>query len=355
MHRADRPRAFVILLLVVFFGVLSLALVGISCRAPRPLVIVGPSDAPTGTATAEPSEQPTETPGEEATGEATRKPTRTRKPKPTPRPARPISKIGVEISRGTNVSLGKPKVVKLRNVTREYVGEVRKAVGPDCLIVIRFHDQADTNIDPRQSARDWYGRMRGEMLAFRDAGAPHIAFETGVNEPPNEQMDWIVQYSLELIPLMHNDGLRCVAGNPGAGNWAEDVWPRFKPVIDILRPDDFVGLHEYWVDTGDIDNRWHCGRWTLPQIAAVLGNTKIVITECGRDTVEGRGKPGWKETCSEEDYLWDLETYDILLNQNPNIVGATVFTLDKDWQAFDVYGIWEQVVYRYSLTPTPQP
>ncbi|MGQ9683646.1 MAG: hypothetical protein ACUVX9_14000 [Anaerolineae bacterium] len=322
----------------------------ISRRAVRPTPTSGPSASPAATATIEPSPVPSDTPTE---GSAAAVPTS--KPSPTPRPARPITKLGPEISRGTNVVLGKPKVIKLRNATREYVAELRQQMGPDGLIVVRFHDQADTNIDPRQSARDWHGRMRSEMLAFRDAGAPNIAFETGVNEPTNEQMDWLVPYSLEVITLMHNDGLHCVAGNPAVGNWSEEVWPKFKPVIDILRPGDYVGLHEYWVDTADIANPWHCGRWTLPPIATVLGNTRIVITECGRDQVEGRGKPGWKRTCSEEDYLWDLETYDILLNQHPNVVGATVFTLDKDWPDFDVYNIWPQVVYRYGLTPTPQP
>jgi hypothetical protein len=254
------------------------------------------------------------------------------------------------------VSLGNPPVVKLRNVSREYVGEVRNLVGPDCLIVIRFEfDEPDTGADPRQAARDWFARRRGDMLAMRDAAAPNIAFETAVNECPEGLLDWYVQFSLELIPLMHADGLRCVAGNPGVGQWSEEGWARFKPVIAILRPDDFIGLHEYWVDTPDIGNRWHCGRWTIPAIASVLGNTRIVITECGRDVVEGRGLPGWRRTCNTEDFLWDLEEYDALLRQFPNVVGATVFTLDPNWPDFDATSLWPQVVFRYSLTPTPVP
>ena len=153
----------------------------VSRRAVRPTPTSGPSASPAATLTIEPSPVPSPTPIEGTAAAPTTEPS------PTPRPARPITKLGPEISRGTNVVLGKPKVIKLRNATREYVAELRQQMGPDCLIVVRFHDQADTNIDPRQSARDWYGRVRSEMLAFRDAGAPNIAFETGVNEPTDRK------------------------------------------------------------------------------------------------------------------------------------------------------------------------
>ena len=142
-----------------------------------------------------------------------------------------------------------------------------------------------------------------------------------------------------------------VAGNPSVGQWHEDLWPKFRPVLEILRPDDFLGLHEYWADESDLDNRWLCGRWTIPQIAEVLGDVKIVVTECGRDQVGGRGRPGWQLTTDAGTYLWELETYDALLRRSRNVVGATVFSMDPTWGSFDVYGIWPEVVYRYSIAP----
>ncbi|MDI7275739.1 MAG: hypothetical protein QME94_07160 [Anaerolineae bacterium] len=323
-----------------------------ACRAEVWPATPTTTDAPT------PSATPSSTGTPSSTATLSGSPTLTSTPRPTntPRPARIIRKIGPEIYGGTRAPLGKPPVIKLRNVSREYVAEVRQLAGPDCLIVIRFeHDQPDAASDPRQAARDWHGRRRQEMLAMRDGAAPNIAFETAVNECPEQILDWYVQFSLELIPLMHADGLRCVAGNPGVGEWTEEGWARFRPVIAILRRDDFVGVHEYWVDTPDIGNRWHCARWTIPGIAAVLGNARIVVTECGRDVVEGRGLPGWRRTCNTEDFLWDLEEYDAVLRQFPNVVGATVFTLDPNWADFDATSLWPQVVYRYSLTPTPAP
>jgi hypothetical protein len=315
-------------------------------------------ETPTATATASTTLAPTPsaTSTVTATPSRTAAATATRKPTNTPRPPRPINKIGPEILGGTRLALGRPPVIKLRNVSREYVAEVRQLVGPDCLIVIRFeHDEPNKKGDPRQEARGWFARRRDDMLAMRDAAAPNIAFETAVNEATEEELDWLVQFSLELIPLMHADGLRCVTGNPAVGHWNVENWPKFAPVLAAMRPDDFLGLHEYWSDTGDIANRWHCGRWTIPEIAAVLGDVRIVVTECGRDRVEGRGDSGWRRTTSAEDFVYDLEEYDRLLRESPNVVGATVFTLDPNWPDFDASHLWPQVVFRYSLTPTPAP
>lgn len=293
----------------------------------------------------------TETPTSTATSRPTTTATATATPRPTktPRPARPILKIGPEVYGGTHISLGKPPVIKLRNVSKEYVGEVRQEVGPDCLIVVRFEfDEPKMDIEPRQAAREWFERRRADMLAMKAAGGPNIAFETGANEVPDGQLDWYVAFSLELIPRMHADGIRCVAGNPAVGTWNEKNWPKFKPVIAILKPDDFLGVHEYWADEAQIDNRWYCGRWSIPEIAAVIGKTRIVVTECGRES--GLGHPD-----DPEQFLAELEKYDALLRQFPNVVGATAFTIDRNWGNYNLFGLWPQVVFRYSLTPTPAP
>ncbi len=324
-------------------GAIALALVIAACSSPGATPASTPSPLPT----AGPA------PSTVATPARTPAPTKTPRPTHTPRPARPITKIGPEILGGTNVFLGRPRVVKLRNVSREYVDEVRQKVGPDCLIVIRFEfDEPSRQMEPRQAAREWYARRRADMLAMQAVGGPSIAFETAVNECPGELLDWYVQFSLELIPLLHADGLRCVAGNPAVGNWNEKLWPKFAPVLAIMKPGDYLGLHEYWDDAADIDNRWHCARWTIPEIAAVLGDVKIVVTECGRDGGDGSG---WKRSCDAQTYLADLEKYDALLARFPNVVGATAFSIDRNWPDFDVYDIWPRVVFRYTLTPIPRP
>ncbi|HOR00298.1 MAG TPA: hypothetical protein PLJ35_15915 [Anaerolineae bacterium] len=338
-----RQRRTVLLVVVALLAVAGAALGVLTRRAP--------STAPSATGTLAPVETPAVTPTPTATPR--RRPsgtvTATRVPTKTPRPPRPISKIGPEISGGTHVALGTPPVVKLRNISAEYVGQARQEVGSECLIVVRFEfDEPDQAHEPVQAAREWFDRRRGDMLEMKAAGGPNIAFETGANEVGDSGLDWYVAFSLELIPRMHADGLRCVAGNPAMGTWNEQNWPRFAPVIAILTPDDLLGLHEYWASEAQIDDRWYCGRWSIPEIAAVIGNTKIVITECGRDI-------GWAQMNDAEQFLYELEKYDILLNQYPNVVGATAFTIDANWGDYNVFDIWPQVVYRYSLTPTPQP
>ncbi len=343
MHRINRRLLAVAVILITLGGYVAAFALGMAVgRRPASTPTTAPSITPSTTASATPSVSPT--PSSTGTLSPTPRPTK------TPRPARPILKIGPEISAGTNVPLGRPPVVKLRNVSREYVAQVRWSVGPDCLIVIRFQfDEPSVKEEPRQAARDWYARRRADILAMKAAAAPNIAFETAVNECADQDLDWYVQFSLELIPLMHADGVRCVAGNPAVGNWNEKLWPKFAPVLAILKPDDLLGVHEYWKEPADIDNRWYCGRWSIPDIAAVIGNVKIVVTECGRDGPDS----GWRNSIDAGDYLWELETYDALLRQFPNVVGATTFTIDRNWPNHDVYDIWPQVVFRYSLTPTP--
>jgi murein DD-endopeptidase MepM/ murein hydrolase activator NlpD len=114
-------------------------------------------------------------------------------------------------------------------------------------------------------------------------------------------------------------------------------------------------LHEYWADYADISNRWHCWRWTkVPELAG----KQIVVTEAGRDIVEGKGKAGWQLSCDATTYLADLRAYSRLLDAYPNVLGATVYqvgAISQQWKPFGVSGIWPQVVSEYGGVIMPQP
>jgi hypothetical protein len=120
-----------------------------------------------------------------------------------------------------------------------------------------------------------------------------------------------------------------------------------------MQPGDYVCLHEYWIDTADIDNRWHCGRWTMvPQLAGKA----IAITECGRDIVEGHGQAGWQKTCNADTFIADLRKYSSVMSMTPGVKGGTVFqagSSDTQWAAFNVAGIWGRVVSEYTVAVTP--
>jgi murein DD-endopeptidase MepM/ murein hydrolase activator NlpD len=130
----------------------------------------------------------------------------------------------------------------------------------------------------------------------------------------------------------------------------------YRPLLAEMRggdTPDLVGLHEYWADYADISNRWHCGRWTMvPELAG----KRLVITECGRDQVEGHGQAGWKLTCDAATYMGDLRAYGRLLDQYAYVVGATVYqvgAIDPQWKPFDVTPIWPQVVREYEGVSMP--
>jgi len=255
-----------------------------------------------------------------------------------------MRKIGPHIEGGWAGNIGRPPVVKLVNVSPEYVRQVRGLVGPSTLIVVRWVEAEQPLDNPQERAGQWIARRTDAMIAMTDNrrdGA--IAFE-GYNEIPDEQAAAYCQFEHERVISMHVLGLRSVVGNWSVGTPDMPVWATYQPLLDVLRDGDLVGLHEYWVDTEDIRNPWHCARW---QLVRALQGVPLVVTECGRDVVEGRGHAGWIGYVTAEPYLEELRAYDALLCQYPNVVGATVFTLGQfasQWRWFDVGAIWPRVV-----------
>ncbi len=266
-----------------------------------------------------------------------------------------MNKIGLHIIGGTTLDLGRPAVVKLVDPSPEYVREVRARVGPACLIIVRWQDGHELE----NTAQTWINRHYPQMRQMRGYGSEedsNLAFE-GPNETGDGSAPRYAGWEIQRLGLMHAMSLRSVIGNWSVGTPDLPTWDYYKPVIDAMYPGDLVGLHEYWIDGDDIANRWHCGRWTLVK---ELKDRPLVITECGRDVVERRGQPGWQRSCSAEEFIEDLESYNLLLSGFPNVVGATVFqagSLDRHWQTYNVTGIWPRVVaqYRNGGTPMPEP
>jgi hypothetical protein len=257
-----------------------------------------------------------------------------------------LQKVGLHILSGYSGNLGKPRVVKLVNASVAYKQQVRDHVGPACLIVIRWwlNDQPLNN--PVQNARDWYAAHRAEMLAIA-AGDPNVIFEAAYNEIPREQRAAYAVFLLELMRLMHADGLRCAVGSWSVGTPELEDWDNeYRPVVEAMQPGDVLSLHEYMADGADVQNRWHIGRFLLsPRIK----DKPIIITEYGRDvfTENGRtfGFPGWHAdpNCSPNQYLGELRAGGAVYDACPNVLGVCVFTAgqitDKKWQDFEVNSI----------------
>lgn len=129
-----------------------------------------------------------------------------------------------------------------------------------------------------------------------------LIFE-GLNEPQlwtdGERPELLARYYLAFLKGLHTFNLRGCVGNFGVG-WpgnggVQDApvdWAFFKPVIDEMRPGDFLGLHEYWALNSPQQNwRWWAGRFLQCPY-----QVPILITECGIDTgVTGQWYGGWRD------------------------------------------------------------
>lgn len=263
-----------------------------------------------------------------------------------------MDKLGLHI-RGSAFDparLGRPRIVKVVDVAPEYVRRVRAAVGPDCLIVVRWYEDGLYNwSNPTVAGREWYER---HYPAMREMADPQVIFE-GANEIADSAAPAFALFELERLERLHSMGWRCAVGSWSVGCPDLPVWATYQPVLDAMRHGDAVAFHEYWSDTQDISNLWHCARWSL---VPALYDRPIIVTECGRDVVENKGAPGWQRTCDAETFLGDLRRYDALLCDWPNVLGATVFTGGgtAGWEAFGVNEIWSRVVAEYAK-PTPPP
>jgi hypothetical protein len=252
------------------------------------------------------------------------------------------------------IPLGKPALVKLVNPSPEHVRAVRAMVGPDALIVCRWFEAAQPLDNPERRAGEWFTRLVAQMRACQASGG-NIAFE-GYNEIADSNAALYARFECERLGLMHAANLRACVGNWSVGVPDIPVWATYAPVLAAMRDDDVLGLHEYWSSQADTANLWHVARWTMAPIAALLGHIKIVITECGRDIVEGKGAAGWQRTCNADGYMADLRLVGQVYDSYERCIGATVYqagSLDSQWRPFDVASVWPRVVAEYGAPVDP--
>lgn len=263
--------------------------------------------------------------------------------------------IGPHIIGGTKASLAgpqgqQPTVVKLVDCDAEaaYCAQVRQAVGPHTLLIWRRVTSQPLD-NPVQRAREYVDRYLPEWLRWSQHGP--VAFE-GYNEVgtgKGNAEDWAIAeaycvFEVERLRLMHEAGLRAVIGNFSVGHPHQSLWPVYKPMLDAMGPGDYLGLHEYWETTAELDDCWLCGRWAAPKVAPYLQGVPIVVTECGR------GAGGWRGRISAEEYLAELEQYANILANSEQVLGATVFTAANNpnlWPAYLVDDMWSMVTARY--------
>lgn len=262
-------------------------------------------------------------------------------------------KVGLHVLNSTGLALGRPAACKLVDPSLETYRRVRAEVGPDCLIVVRWYHAVQDLSAPAQNAWGWWQAHRDWIASV--PGTDRTVYE-GWNEIGDAQAPQYASFELARLQLLHSAGRRACVLNSSVGTPDLNIWPVYAPMLAHMQAGDCVGLHEYWSDRADIENVWHVRRFTIPSVAANLAGKKIVVTECGRDIVEGQGKPGWMLTCSADEYLGDLRRLGELYDGCPNVIGATVFQTgsgDPQWGPFNVWTLWPSVVGEYAAVSTP--
>lgn len=265
-------------------------------------------------------------------------------------------KIGLHIINGTSLQLGQPTVTKLVDPSLEYYRQVRAEVGVECLIVVRFtHAIQDVSV-PAQNALGWWNAHSGWILSV--PAAENVVYE-GWNEIGDSKADQFCSFEVSRLQIMHANNRRAAVGCFSVGTPDLNVWPRYAAMLAAMNSNDVLALHEYWSDHADLENIWHVRRFTIPSVAASIGSRKIVITECGRDVVEGHGDAGWQQSCSVAGYMEDLRRLSELYDACPNVIGATVYQVgswDSTWAPFDATPVWPTVVAEYAaevVSPIP--
>jgi len=255
------------------------------------------------------------------------------------------NKVGVHVIEGWRGSLAGSPCVTLVNPSPAYVAQVLDETRWEAKVVVRLLPEppplAKTEPMPRhknvlfQRTNEQAVKTQSEAVRFLDA--ERIWAET-----------------------LHRMGRAVAFCAPSVGQYELDVWDVMRGLKPIMASDDVVVVHEYWVDEAGLDNRWHCGRFTkVPWLA----EAPIIVTEIGRDIVEGHGYRGWKAAgVSREQYLREIAQYnDEVLMPYPNVIGGTLFTVGNDpqWADYDVTDVYNDIqLWRHSTPkspPSPEP
>lgn len=175
--------------------------------------------------------------------------------------------------------------------------------------------------DWSRSAESIVGEILNALGGYRH---PRLLAEVAFNEV--READW--PKLQRIVEIMEDAGIACCGPCWATGTYEAQDW-------FIARAHNWgslasINVHGYWGDQGFWEVRpdgtkisWHALRFT--QFWNPV-DPPLLITECGRDAIEG-GKGGWlKDGISAEQYVAELKAYDAELVKLPYVLGATVYT-----------------------------
>ncbi len=133
-----------------------------------------------------------------------------------------------------------------------------------------------------------------------------------------------------VVPILHAAGVLVAGPSWSTGDYEAEHWGMIR-AIGL----DAISLHAYWGNQGL--TQWHALRYRSYWRPGI--DPPVLITECGRDAIEG-GNGGWrKDNISGEGYTAELARFESELERD-GVVGV-VFTggPTDDWAAFSTDGL----------------
>lgn len=187
----------------------------------------------------------------------------------------------------------------------------------DGAIQIYRHYSAIQNLDDPQT---WANAIISDLAGYR---ATNLIVEVW-----NETKPTPAQVKA-LVDILHRAGLKVCGPCWSTGNYTLADWQAFRAAHWAGL--DLIALHAYWGQLGfTIDHALRFTQYWQP------GDPCILVTECGRDAVEG-GQGGWeRDNISAQQYEAELQSYAKILPSY--VIGATPFTSGptSDWNKFDM-------------------
>jgi hypothetical protein len=316
------------------------------------------------------------------------------------------------------LTAAKPAIVKVVNSTGD-AKVLHDNLGEQTIFIARTTIQGDDfrraynhlgETDPVGAAYRWWQDIKGQVVQ-----APFAYWESY-----NEMADWSVihQYGLfeaERQRIMFNEGFKACVGNFATGTpdvsesasdtKRQDYWPALYPMLEACdRYQNLLGLHEYaslWLSLyygsqnqhdqiiarrsatfpEEHEEGWLFGRyrkvWRRHIEPNNWTNIRIALTEFGldragvytTDQLTGGANAGpwkqsgqwWKQLDGREDsenyYIEQLQWADRQMQQDPYLVGATIFcwgTDDPVWSSWDVRGnVGDRLLTEMRTHPVP--
>lgn len=191
------------------------------------------------------------------------------------------------------------------------------------------------------------------LAALGDAPATHVELFNEAAQRLGQGLERHVEMTREAVARLkeRRPDLTLAAFSFSTGNPEPEDWVYLK--AHGYGGASCISMHEYWAAQGF--STWNALRYRRVHEWTGGQHPPFVVTECGRDRVEG-GPPGWKLAgITDEQYLAELRAYDAEIAKDAYVIGAVVFTAGPtpDWEAFSTDGIEGALVAETGPLPTP--